>query len=261
MSDIFVIYSHSRPDSRICDLLRKHLQVLFHNYGITYFSDAGIEEATKWEEAIDAHLRDAKCAIVVITADSMGSEFIRNKEIPWFVKNGKRIFCLYFSPVDIPDELRQYQLSPRDETGRLFPLKTLPETDWEGYLVKFVGAVRDFLKPEYRSDPPPAEWFSLDYFRHDIAKNLANSYNSTDDEDKKVGVLKDVIQTYVLHHAHGRCEEARDFIGKFDEHVDKLADYKIESTEHGIELYSSITTLLKKGLPKPTHFLASEISL
>ena len=77
---LFVSYSHR--DRRIRERLEIHLAPLKQTANIEIWTDKEIGAGEKWETAIVASLSQATIAVLLLTADFLGSEFIQNKEIP-----------------------------------------------------------------------------------------------------------------------------------------------------------------------------------
>jgi predicted nucleotide-binding protein len=77
---IFVSYSHT--DTKQKERLLKHLTPLEAAADFDVWTDSRIKVGEKWLPAIEAALSGASVAILLITADFLGSDFVRQKEIP-----------------------------------------------------------------------------------------------------------------------------------------------------------------------------------
>ncbi len=76
---LFVSYAHE--DRKWLELVITHLKTL-PNADITFWSDLEIRMGDKWEEEINHALHNADCAILLLSADFLVSEFIQKKELP-----------------------------------------------------------------------------------------------------------------------------------------------------------------------------------
>lgn len=77
---IFVSYSHT--DTKQKERLLKHLTPLEAAADFDVWTDSRIKVGEKWLPAIEAALSGASVAILLITSDFLGSDFVRQKEIP-----------------------------------------------------------------------------------------------------------------------------------------------------------------------------------
>jgi hypothetical protein len=75
MRDVFVSYSHVKPDE---DLAAELVQFLEGN-GVSVFVDTKIQVGQEWIEQIDWHLRNASHFVVLLSAESVRSDMVRRE--------------------------------------------------------------------------------------------------------------------------------------------------------------------------------------
>ncbi|KYH04463.1 hypothetical protein A1704_17360 [Chryseobacterium cucumeris] len=75
---VFVSYSHS--DSSFLDDIKRHFKPFLEK--IDFWDDNNIEPGQKWKEEIKQAMSKAKVAILLVSTDFLGSDFIRNEELP-----------------------------------------------------------------------------------------------------------------------------------------------------------------------------------
>ena len=87
MADVFISYRHVNPDQQLAAELVKYLAT----QGVTHFVDTQLQIGQKWIEVIDRELSAAKSLIVLLSAESIRSDMIR-QEVKLAYKMGKQIF-------------------------------------------------------------------------------------------------------------------------------------------------------------------------
>jgi hypothetical protein len=108
---VFVSYSHA--DSEFLDDIKRHFKPFFKN--IEFWDDTQIKPGEKWQEEIKKNIDSCKVAILLISTDFLGSEFISTHEIPPLLKaaeeNGATILTVILKPCLFEEftELNQYQ--------------------------------------------------------------------------------------------------------------------------------------------------------
>jgi hypothetical protein len=80
-----VFISYSNKDEKWLNMLRLHLTPL-ENKGLDVWSDKDIIPGQEWPAEIDNSLARAKVAVLLVSANFLNSEFIRDKELPRFLK-------------------------------------------------------------------------------------------------------------------------------------------------------------------------------
>lgn len=100
MKKIFISYSHQ--DKGWKDLLVRHLEILALEGLCDVWDDRRIETGEDWKPAIEKALDEAHIAILMVSADFLGSNFIRTEEVPRLLKRRKSqgvwIIPLFVSP-------------------------------------------------------------------------------------------------------------------------------------------------------------------
>lgn len=100
MQHIFVSYSHQ--DSAFLERIRIHLRPLEREGRIDLWSDTRIQPGAVWREEIRTALDSARVAILVISADFLGSDFVNAVELPALLRaaeeRGTRIIPLIVKP-------------------------------------------------------------------------------------------------------------------------------------------------------------------
>jgi eukaryotic-like serine/threonine-protein kinase len=91
---IFVSYARKDNESddsryRWLDRLKDHLRPLALEGLISTFSDSDIQIGESWHEKIQANLESAKVAVLLVSPAFLGSEYIRNNELPVLLKRVK----------------------------------------------------------------------------------------------------------------------------------------------------------------------------
>ncbi|MCP5108932.1 MAG: toll/interleukin-1 receptor domain-containing protein, partial [bacterium] len=100
MSKIFICYSHK--DDKWKERLVNHLKVVEMEGYCTIWDDSNITAGDDWFTGIETALKQAQIAILMISADSLISDFIRQQEVPRLMerrqKEGIRVIPLIIRP-------------------------------------------------------------------------------------------------------------------------------------------------------------------
>jgi hypothetical protein len=94
---VFISYSHV-DEKRWKNRLQKHLKVLERHGSLSFWDDRRIAAGQEWRAEIKAALDSADAAIVLISTDFLGSNFINDKEVPVIlqhrISDGMKVFPL-----------------------------------------------------------------------------------------------------------------------------------------------------------------------
>lgn len=112
---VSVFISYSKTDSKWKDALVRHLSVL---EGDISWTDSEIGVGQDWFMAIDNAIDEAKVAVLLVSSDFLGTDFIRNHEIPKLLEKRERGLLTIYPIIVRPcawmtvDWLAQMQFRP-----------------------------------------------------------------------------------------------------------------------------------------------------
>lgn len=88
---IFLSYSHQDEAFKV-EVLKtlKGLSHIFPDINFEVWSDERIRSGQKWLEEIEEALKRAKIAILLVSRDFLGSDFIMQKEVPTLLENAEK---------------------------------------------------------------------------------------------------------------------------------------------------------------------------
>jgi len=144
-TSLFISYAHS-DEARYgwVGRIRAHLQGLGRSLDLEVWDDSRIEPGSKWRNDIKSAIKNARAAVLVLTADFLNSDYIRDSELPLLIEaadaEGAAIFVIYGSPVLLSgaaERLASFQ-SVNDPKQ---PLLGMPEVERERVFVKLSSAV------------------------------------------------------------------------------------------------------------------------
>jgi hypothetical protein len=142
---VFISYSHR--DEAWKDRLVDHLRVTLDDDMIEVWDDTRIPAGSDWEQDLLASIERADLALLLISADFLSSEYIRNGEVPRLLtrerEQGIRILPVMLRPCAwrTVDWLVTRQLLP--EGGA--PLSALDENGVETALAAITERVNEIL--------------------------------------------------------------------------------------------------------------------
>ena len=153
MGMIFVSYSHE--DEKWREEVERQLRALKPQIEIKVWSDQQIGVGENWKAEIESAINQATVAVLLVSADLLGSDFIIHEEVPLILKKekqgGLRILPIIvrFCPWKEVPWLKDLQVWPRDTT----PLQTMTKPQVEDSLSSFATNVTELLAPK-RHLPP-----------------------------------------------------------------------------------------------------------
>ena len=115
---VFISYSHKDEDWK--DRVVTHLGVMQHQGKLDIWDDRRIFAGDDWEAQIEQAMDAASIAVLLVSANSLTSDFILRKEVVGLLQRrdeqGLRIFPIIIKPCDweAVDWLRRMQLRPKD---------------------------------------------------------------------------------------------------------------------------------------------------
>lgn len=144
-SHVFISYSHK--DDKWVPRLHVHLDPLISQYGIEIFDYKHIRPGTEWREYTEESIDSARVAILLVSADFIASDFIKNNELPQLLnaarKKGMTILPIIVNPSSFSQtELANFQ-TVNNPTS---PLTGLSEPEQEVVFLKVAAEVEHAFK-------------------------------------------------------------------------------------------------------------------
>lgn len=141
-----VFISYSREDSEWLHKLQDALQPYTWNRSLNLWSDTQIPAGADWNMEIKRALAAAKVAVLLVTINYLASDFIKNVELPEFIRASKEegltLLWVLVGPCGYKEtELVRYQ-AVNDVKG---PLKHLSEVEREEELVRICEEISKAL--------------------------------------------------------------------------------------------------------------------
>ena len=145
---IFISYSHK--DDVWLRKVQDNLKFLKHNgFQFSVWDDTKLRGGNKWKQEIDKALNESGIAILIISMDFLGSDFIRNNELPPILRNaeenGTVILPIIVRPCLFTKDKNLSDFQAVNEPKR--PLSTLSEAEAEKELVNLTEQIYDLLIP------------------------------------------------------------------------------------------------------------------
>ncbi len=142
-SKVFISYSH--VDQKYLEEIKRHFKPFSKQ--IDYWDDSKILPGQKWREEIRAAIDRTKVAILLVSVDFLGSEFIQTNELPPLLvaaaKDGAAILNIWIRPIlaDGLPQLTEFQgMNPLDK-----PVSGMDETEREMLYVNLVRQTQRIL--------------------------------------------------------------------------------------------------------------------
>lgn len=143
---VFVSYSHL--DIEYLVDINRHFKPFLNK--IDFWDDSNIQPGQKWKEEIKNAISQAKVAILLVSTDFLGSEFIRNEELPDLLSaaenEGAAILTVILRPslFEEFEEINIYQaMNPPNS-----PVSKMDENDKEEFYVNLVRQTKRILNDE-----------------------------------------------------------------------------------------------------------------
>ena len=144
MQKIFISYSHLDCEwlERLCIFLKP----LERRYEVDIWNDNRIEPGTPWKEEIDEAIKTADIAILLVSQNFLGSEFILKDELPPLLeaaeKKGTKIVSLLIRPCQyMTSILSKYQAVNTPDN----PLNILTEGEQDTVLLELTNLIESWL--------------------------------------------------------------------------------------------------------------------
>ncbi|MFI1742862.1 toll/interleukin-1 receptor domain-containing protein [Thalassobellus sediminis] len=141
--NVFVSYSHF--DKEYLNDIQRHFKPFLGK--INFWDDTKIQPGQEWKKEIEKAISKTKVAILLISTDFLGSEFIATKEIPPLLeaaeKNGAVILTVILKPCLFEefDTLNKYQaMNPPSK-----PISKMDENEREELFVNLVRQTKKVL--------------------------------------------------------------------------------------------------------------------
>src|SRR5215510_10841457 len=145
---VFISYSHV-DEKRWKNRLQKHLKVLEKHGSLSFWEDRQIAAGQEWHTEIKAALDSADAAILLISPDFLGSNFILNEEIPAILQrrmnDGMQVFPLIVRSCTWQKVTWLKPLQARPTDGK--PLARFKGDDVDRILAELVSEIEALLNP------------------------------------------------------------------------------------------------------------------
>jgi len=140
-----VFVSHSHRDIDFLEDIKRHFKPFFGQ--IDFWDDSEIQPGQKWKEEIRMAISETKVAILLVSTDFLGSDFIATDELPPLLdaaeKEGAVILIMIIKPCLFEDfpELNQFQAmnSPNN------PISKMDSNEREELFVNLVRQTKRIL--------------------------------------------------------------------------------------------------------------------
>lgn len=135
--------SYARADADVQERLSLVLRPLVREGHLEIWADHRIRVGSPWDEEIEANLRRADVAVLLVSHDFLASDYIMGVELPRLVERGVPLVCVPVGDCAWRDleEIAavQWPLSPER------PLRRMPRAQRERALVRVYEAVKELL--------------------------------------------------------------------------------------------------------------------
>ena len=199
MSDIFIIYSHKDYD--YLEKLDKQFKILqFDNKGISFFSDKYLKTGDIWDDTLKTELKNSKFVVILISDNSLSSDYVQKNELPLCIGSNKKIFGLYLTNTSIPEFLKKIQLFPTNN-GKLKALSELQESEKDMIISDFANKVFNNI----RIDNPIFDANTLLITEPErYGRIKAELFNNAIKKEESLKILKEIVDEYLHYFKIGR---------------------------------------------------------
>lgn len=141
---VFISYSHA--DSSFLTEIQRHFKPFLNK--IDYWDDTKILPGQKWKEEIENALKSTKVAILLISTDFLGSDFVMNHELPKLLSSAEKEGTVILSVILKPclfeefEDLNKFQaMNPPSK-----PISRMSEDERDEILVNLVRQTKKILE-------------------------------------------------------------------------------------------------------------------
>lgn len=89
VDEIQIFCSYAHEDRALRDELVKHLELLRQSLLIRAWHDGELTGGQDWQQEIEAHMREAHVILLLVSIDFLGSQFVREHELPIAIEKHK----------------------------------------------------------------------------------------------------------------------------------------------------------------------------
>src|SRR5271169_4888818 len=143
---IFVSYSHAdKAWKKRFETISKPLS---RAESMVFWSDENIKMG-EWEQQIEAKMKDAIAAVLLISDNFLASDYIVGKELPYLIHASKtrdlKIIWAYLEPCDLKrfPQIKKFQAMT---LGELKPMAAMNQWEWKQTMLKGCEMIDDLLK-------------------------------------------------------------------------------------------------------------------
>ena len=179
---IFVSYSH-KDDARFLNMLQSKLGTGIYADAFDLWSDKRIESGQLWPQQIVSAIASSRIALLLVSRNFLGSDFIINEELPAILRLGEAAqsgegLCIWWVPLETisREELQYAKLDKIQAVQVSKPLSELNEKE----LADAIGGLSAKLMKALKllSDFSPA---ARDEFKNEVAAALASTNTVIED--------------------------------------------------------------------------------
>jgi hypothetical protein len=147
---VFISYAHAaESETGWVNRITTQLQAPLHSSEFEVWSDRRIQSGEKWREEVEDAINQSRVAILLLTADFLASEFVRDAELPLLLEAAEAddatILCIYGSDVHLSGtakRLLEYQFVNDPPSA----LQSLSEAKRESLFADLARRVESILR-------------------------------------------------------------------------------------------------------------------